>query len=65
MTFTYPLINGAHRVVFMVAGAAKADVLHSVLEGPRDLRTFPSQGVMPGQGSLLWLVDRAAWGSGS
>jgi len=59
MTFTYPLINAAKTVCFLVAGADKADPLHEVLEGPPNLEKYPSQGVRPA-GSLLWYLDSQA-----
>lgn len=60
MTITYPLINAANRVVFMVSGAAKAAALAAVLEGPENRFRYPSQGVAPTPGSLLYLIDQAA-----
>ncbi|MBM3461414.1 MAG: 6-phosphogluconolactonase [Armatimonadetes bacterium] len=60
MTFTYPLANAAEHVVFLVSGDGKAAVLKQVLEGPRDHHTHPSQGIQPVNGTLTWLVDRAA-----
>lgn len=60
MTMTFPLINAAERVVFLVTGAGKARALAEVLEGPRDPRRLPSQAVSPVAGTLLWLVDEAA-----
>jgi 6-phosphogluconolactonase len=62
MTFTYPLINAAARVVFLVSGAGKARALAGVLEGPRDPERLPAQAVAPTKGVLLWLVDEAAAG---
>lgn len=59
-TFTYPLLNAARNVLFLVSGPGKAEVLRAVLEGPRDVHTYPSQGIRPEPGSLIWLVDRAA-----
>lgn len=61
LTFTYPLINAAHRVLFLVSGQRKAQVLHEVLSGPQDPQQRPSQGVMPSEGQLTWLVDQAAF----
>jgi 6-phosphogluconolactonase len=60
VTLTYPAANNAAVVAFLVAGADKADALAAVLEGPRDPRTYPSQGIAPTHGYLYWLVDRAA-----
>ncbi|HEU5347183.1 MAG TPA: 6-phosphogluconolactonase [Ktedonobacterales bacterium] len=60
ITFTVPVINNAAAVVFLVAGADKADALAAVLEGPPDPETYPSQLIAPEHGTLHWLVDRAA-----
>jgi len=58
LTFTYPLINAARRVLFLVSGAGKADVLEAVLHGPRRVEEYPSQGVAPGNGTLTWLIEK-------
>lgn len=60
VTFTYPVANNAAVVAFLVAGADKADALAQVLEGPRNIEEFPSQGIAPTGGELYWFVDRAA-----
>lgn len=60
LTFTYPLLNAAAQVVFLVTGESKAGVLKDVLEGPYAPDAYPSQGVQPTEGALLWLVDKAA-----
>ena len=60
MTFTPVLINAAAGVLFLIAGAAKADALHAVLEGPREPRRYPAQLVSPADGALHWYVDEAA-----
>ncbi|HEV2065798.1 MAG TPA: 6-phosphogluconolactonase [Thermomicrobiales bacterium] len=60
LTLTPPVINAAEQVVFLVGGNGKAGTLHAVLDGEMDIDTFPSQVVRPVNGSLLWVVDRAA-----
>ena len=60
LTLTYPVLNAAYEVLFLVAGADKAGVLAEVLEGPADPKRLPSQGVRPDNGRLVWFVDRAA-----
>ncbi len=60
LTFTYPLINAARRMLVLVSGAEKAATLRAVLEGPRDVQSLPSQGLAPVDGTLIWLVDQAA-----
>jgi len=56
VTFTPPLLSAADRVVFLVGGAGKREILARV-RGGEDL---PAVRVRPESGQLLWLVDRAA-----
>jgi 6-phosphogluconolactonase len=60
ITLTAEVINHADNIVFLVSGDDKADALRAVLEGPRDIETYPSQLIAPTHGQLHWLVDRAA-----
>jgi 6-phosphogluconolactonase len=60
ITMTPPLINAAHFIIFLVAGAAKADVLAAVLQGPRDPHRYPAQLIHPLTGEVTWMVDRNA-----
>ncbi|HET7214528.1 MAG TPA: 6-phosphogluconolactonase [Terriglobia bacterium] len=60
LTLTYPVLNAANEVVFLVSGAGKAEILQQVLEGPRDSKLFPAQGIQPAAGPLNWYLDRAA-----
>ncbi|GAC1462799.1 MAG: 6-phosphogluconolactonase [Chloroflexota bacterium] len=57
ITFTYPLINGARRVCFLVQGHDKAERVRQVLAGDPDL---PASHVRPVDGRLFWLIDEAA-----
>jgi len=60
VTLTAPLINQAAVVAFLVAGAAKARVLHEVLEGPQNPHRLPAQLIRPLNGELLWFLDGEA-----
>ena len=60
LTLTYPVLNAASEIVFLVAGSGKAEILRQVLEGPRDPGRFPAQGVQSAEGSVTWYLDRAA-----
>jgi 6-phosphogluconolactonase len=59
MTLTLPVLNAAHRVLFLVVGAEKAEILRVVLEGKAD-PPLPAQMVQPREGLRLFLVDEAA-----
>jgi 6-phosphogluconolactonase len=60
VTLTRPVINAARDVFFLIDGAAKADPLGRVLQGPYDPETLPSQLIQPENGRLLFLLDTAA-----
>jgi len=60
ITLTYPVINNARNVVFLVSGENKARMVNLVLNGPEDVERYPSQGVKPTDGELYWFVDEAA-----
>jgi 6-phosphogluconolactonase len=53
ITFTYPLINAARRVAFVVNDPGKQPVIDQVLEGGHG---FPSEGIQPLNGELVWLL---------
>jgi 6-phosphogluconolactonase len=60
ITLTWPVINHASSVFFLIAGADKAAILKEVLTGPRDPDTLPSQLIWPSSGILTLILDKAA-----
>jgi 6-phosphogluconolactonase len=59
ISITFPLINRAKCVIFLLCGKDKAEALKAVLEGPENPELYPAQLVRP-EGRLLWLIDHAA-----
>jgi 6-phosphogluconolactonase len=60
LTMTAPLLNAGRQIVFLVSGAAKAQVLHDVLNGPRQPEQLPAQFIAPTSGRLTWIADKDA-----
>ncbi len=60
VTLTWPVINAGREVAFLIEGAAKADVLDSVLLGGYDPEAKPAQLIRPTNGHLIVLLDAAA-----
>ena len=60
MTMTYPLLNTAQEILFLVAGEDKAEALAQVLEGEHRPKQYPAQAIAPKQGRVTWLVERSA-----
>jgi 6-phosphogluconolactonase len=58
ITLTYPVLNHAAEIAFLVSGAGKAQVLREVLKLPET--KYPAQRVQPENGRLLWLADQDA-----
>ncbi len=59
ITFTYPFINAARSVIFVVAGANKRPALAQIFAPVADDFTYPSRLIQP-QGELWWLLDAEA-----
>lgn len=60
LTLTWPVINQAHDVSFLLKGGEKAEVLHRVMQGGYDPETLPSQLIRPANGRLTLLLDTEA-----
>ncbi|HEY4309976.1 MAG TPA: 6-phosphogluconolactonase [Pirellulales bacterium] len=60
VTFTFPTLNAARQVLFLVAGANKAEAVRDVIERHASVATRPAAGVHPEYGTLTWLLDTAA-----
>jgi 6-phosphogluconolactonase len=53
ITFTYPLINAARRVAFLVNDPKKKDIIDQVLSGKSGL---PAERIQPEKGELIWFL---------
>jgi 6-phosphogluconolactonase len=60
ITLTWPVINHARSVFFLVAGREKAEVLREVFCGPSDPERLPSQLIWPSSGILSLILDKDA-----
>jgi 6-phosphogluconolactonase len=59
ITMTYPIINNARAVMFLVTGEEKADALYEALRGDPNPERYPAQAVQLEHGECLWYIDRA------
>ena len=60
ITLTWPVINHAREVFFLIAGKDKAAPLKEVFLGPKDVERLPSQLIWPASGILTLILDAAA-----
>ncbi len=58
VTLTFPLLNRARQIVFLVAGREKAETVKALVQdsGPE----LPAARVKPLQGDVIWLLDQEA-----
>ncbi len=60
ITLTWPVIDRARDVFFLIEGADKVAALKQVFRGPYDPETYPSQLIRPASHRLTLLLDSAA-----
>lgn len=60
ITLTFPALNAARQIIFLVAGEGKTKVLGEVLGLPVPPARYPVQRVQSCNGRVLWMVDEAA-----
>jgi 6-phosphogluconolactonase len=60
ITLTWMVINQGKRVVFLIEGGEKADILHEVLLGDYDPEQLPAQLIRPESGRVGLLLDAEA-----
>jgi 6-phosphogluconolactonase len=59
ITFTFPVLNHAQNVLFLVGGADKASALHKIFDNENEGEELPAGRIHP-SGKLIWLVERPA-----
>ncbi|MGH8100823.1 MAG: 6-phosphogluconolactonase, partial [Chthoniobacterales bacterium] len=55
LTFTFPLINHARDICFLVNATKRADLIERVRAGDRQ---FPASRVQPAVGDLTWIIGQ-------
>jgi 6-phosphogluconolactonase len=60
ITLTFPVLNAARLVLFIVSGSDKAEAVRDVLQPRTDAPALPASLVRPVDGRLLWHLDDAA-----
>lgn len=58
VTLTLPVLNAAKKVLFLVSGREKAEIVREIIGGSEG--GYPASLVRPSGGSVLWFLDKAA-----
>jgi len=54
LTFTFPLINHARQILFLVGASKDPQLIERVLEGDQQ---FPAARVDPSAGEVTWIIE--------
>jgi len=60
ITLTFPVLNHAALVCFVVTGKEKSEMVKRILQPAADELIYPAQGIQPQTGRLIWLLDESA-----
>lgn len=60
ITMTYPVLNAARQIAFLVAGLRKAPVVKAILQGKHNREIYPASGIQPAAGEVTWIADQAS-----
>jgi 6-phosphogluconolactonase len=55
LTFTFPLINRARNILFLVGASKSSELIERVLEGDQQ---FPAARVNPSAGEVTWIIGK-------
>lgn len=57
ITLTGKVINNASRIVFLVTGKKKAEIVEKILRKREGCKNFPASYILPVDGELIWYID--------
>jgi 6-phosphogluconolactonase len=60
ITLTPPAIIGAHAILVIASGAAKAHAIHAAIEKPWNVKRWPAQLLRQADERVSWMVDEEA-----
>jgi 6-phosphogluconolactonase len=60
ITATGKLINNASRIVFLVTGSSKSEIVKAIINQENSSEQFPASYINPLDGDIYWLLDSAA-----
>ncbi len=58
ITITGRVINNASRVVFLVTGKKKSEIVEKIINNRDEALSFPASYIIPAEGMLTWYVDK-------
>lgn len=60
ITLTFPVINAAREVLFLVSGKSKSEIIQRIMSLKQPVKELPASMVDPQNGELHWMLDSDA-----
>ena len=60
VTLTPPVLQNARKLLVLVSGADKAEIVRSLFTSPPDAQRYPAYVLWPAMSRVVWLLDEAA-----
>ena len=60
ITLTGTVINNAKKVIFLVTGEKKSEMVKNILNKNEGFEKLPASHINPSEGELIWLLDKEA-----
>jgi len=57
ITLTGNVINNGSRIVFLVTGKKKAEIIEKIIRKKEGYQNFPASHIVPVKGELIWYID--------
>jgi 6-phosphogluconolactonase len=62
LSFTFPLMNQAKNIFFLVSGEDKRNILHAILHEPAKAKSLYPAAMLVPRGREIWFAEKAAMG---
>lgn len=60
ITLTGPVINNSRKILFLVTGSEKSQIVYEILYRKGEWDKYPASYIKPVDGELIWILDRKA-----
>lgn len=60
ITITGPVINASRKILFLVTGSEKSQIVYDILYRKGEWNKYPASYIKPADGEIIWILDRKA-----
>jgi len=60
ITLTGPILNASRKILFLVTGSEKSQVVYDILHQKGEWEKYPASHIKPIDGQIIWILDKKA-----